>query len=160
METSYANTSVDTDFSGNTISDGGAFTKSYPFTMQGQANSVRNIVDTIKNKTTNGCGVFYWEGTWISVGTTSWEENSEKWEKYGSGWASSYAGSYDAKDAGKYYGGCAVDNQAFFDAHGKALESLKVFGLMKKGNELALKVDSTEELSYIYNFTDTFDLRH
>ena len=158
METSYAYTNDDTDFSGNTISDGGAFTKSYPFTLQGQANSVRNVVDTIKNKTTNGCGVFYWEGTWISVGTTSWEENSEKWEKYGSGWASSYAGSYDAKDAGKYYGGCAVDNQAFFDAHGKALESLKVFGLMKKGNKLDLKVDATEELSFIYNFTDTFEL--
>ena len=157
LETSYANTSVDTDFSGNTISDGGAFTKSYPFTIQGQANSVRNVVNAVKN-TTNGCGVFYWEGTWISVGTTSWEENSEKWEKYGSGWASSYAGSYDAKDAGKYYGGCAVDNQAFFDAHGKALESLKVFGLMKKGNKLDLKVDATEELSYIYNFTDTFEL--
>ena len=158
LETSYAFTSVDTDFSGNTISDGGAFVKNYPFTMQGQANSVRNIVDTIKNKTTNGCGVFYWEGTWISVGTTSWEENSAKWEQYGSGWASSFAGSYDSKDAGQYYGGCAVDNQAFFDSKGKVIESLKVFSLMKNGNEIPLKVDGTEEKTLIHAFTDTIDL--
>ena len=102
--------------------------------------------------------MFYWEGTWISVGTTSWEENSAKWEQYGSGWASSYAGSYDSKDAGQYYGGCAVDNQAFFDEHGKVLESLKVFSLMKKGNEIALKVDGTEERTLIHAFTDTIEL--
>jgi hypothetical protein len=33
-------------------------------------------------------------------------------------------------DAGKYYGGSAVDNQAFFDATGKALPSLDVFRLV------------------------------
>ena len=152
LETSYAYTAADTDFSGNTISDGGAFTKAYPFTIQGQANSVRNVIDTIKNKTTNGCGVFYWEGTWISVGGASWEENSAKWEQYGSGWASSYASEYDPADAGKYYGGCAVDNQAFFDEKGKVLESLKVFSLIKNGNEIELKVDATEENTYILDF--------
>ena len=152
LETSYAFTSKDTDFSGNTISDGGAFVKAYPFTIQGQANSVRDVVDTIKNKTTNGCGVFYWEGTWISVGTSSFEENSAKWEKYGSGWAASYATEYDPNDAGKYYGGCAVDNQAFFDEHGHVLESLKVFSLMKKGNVVSLSVDATEENTYILDF--------
>ena len=152
LETSYAYTSEDTDFSGNTISDGGAFVKAYPFTIQGQANSVRNVVNTVKNKTTGGCGVFYWEGTWISVGGSSWEENSAKWEKYGSGWASSYAKEYDPNDAGKYYGGCAVDNQAFFDQNGKVLESIKVFSLMKKGNKIALKVDATEENTFILDF--------
>ena len=153
LETSYAYTSADTDFFGNTISDGGAFTKSYPFTIQGQANCVRDVVDTIKNKTKNGCGVFYWEGTWISVGTTSWELNSAKWEQNGSGWATSFAKDYDPNDAGKYYGGCAVDNQAFFDEKGNVLESLKVFGLMKKGNVIDLKVDSLEEMTLIYDFT-------
>ena len=152
LETSYAYTSEDTDFSGNTISDGGAFVKAYPFTLQGQANSVRNVVNTVKNKTTGGCGVFYWEGTWISVGGLSWEENSAKWEKYGSGWASSYAKEYDPNDAGKYYGGCAVDNQAFFDQNGHVLESIKVFSLMKKGNKIALKVDATEENTFILDF--------
>ena len=90
LETSYAFTNDDTDFSGNTISDGGAITKSYPFTIQGQSNHVRNVIDAV-SKMKNGIGVFYWEGTWISVGTESWDKNHEIWEKYGSGWASSYA---------------------------------------------------------------------
>ena len=86
--------------------------------------------------TTNGIGVFYWEGAWISAGGGSRAENSRKWEQYGSGWASSYAASYDPEDAGKYYGGSAVDNQAFFDSTGRALESLKVFSLLRTGNPL------------------------
>ena len=148
-ETSYAYTAEDTDFSGNTIGDGGGIVKSYPFTLQGQANLVRDVVDTVANKTVNGIGVFYWEGTWISVGQNSWEENSAKWEKYGSGWASSYAGSYDPDDAGQWYGGCAVDNQTFFDANGHALESLKVFGLLGKGNVVENRADAIEDTELI-----------
>ena len=73
-------------------------------------------------------GICYWEGTWITVGTHSWEENSQNWERFGTGWATSFAGAYDPNDAGKYYGGCAVDNQAFFDTKGNPLDSLKIFG--------------------------------
>ena len=148
-ETSYAFTNDDTDFSANTISDGGAIVKNYPFTVQGQTNSVMDVIDTVANKTTNGIGVFYWEGTWISVGTNSWEENSAKWEEFGSGWASSYAVAYDPTDAGKYYGGCAVDNQAFFDATGHPLESLKLWELVKKGNEVANKADAIADTTMI-----------
>lgn len=133
-ETSYAFTSEDSDYYGNTIGDGSGIVKDYPFTQQGQANLVRNVIDTVANKTANGIGVFYWEGTWIAAGGDSWEQNSALWEKYGSGWASSYATEYDPDDAGKWYGGCAVDNQAFFDANGNALESLKVFRLVREGN--------------------------
>ena len=79
-------------------------------------------------------GICYWEGTWISVGKFSYEENKILWEKYGSGWASSYSAEYDPDNAGKYYGGCGVDNQALFDKNGKPLESLKVFSLIKNGN--------------------------
>ena len=143
-ETSYAYTPDDTDFSGNSVSGGGGVALHYPMTVQGQANHVRNVVDTMVNDVHNGIGVFYWEGTWISVGTNSWEENSAIWEKYGAGWASSYAKEYDPEDAGKYYGGCACDNQALFDANGKPLESLKVFSLLGTGNTLALKADSIE----------------
>lgn len=135
-ETSYANTLRDTDFSGNTIGDNSAMVNGYPYTVQGQADMVRDVIDTVANKTTNGIGVFYWEGTWISVGGASWKENSALWERYGAGWASSYAAQYDPNDAGKYFGGCAVDNQAFFDAKGNALESLKVFALVRCGNLL------------------------
>ena len=148
-ETSYAFTAEDTDFSGNTIGDGGGIVKDYPFTQQGQANLVRNVIDTVVNKMTNGIGVFYWEGTWISAGGASWEENSALWQKNGSGWASSYAAEYDPDDAGQWYGGCAVDNQAFFDASGHALESLKVFALLREGNSVELKADAIEDTDLI-----------
>ena len=144
METSYAYTEEDTDFSANTIGSGGGIVREYPFSPQGQANCIRNITDTVVNRTPAGIGICYWEGAWISVGTNSWEENHEKWEKYGSGWASSYAAVYDPADAGKWYGGCAVDNQAFFDAAGRPLESLKVFRLMRTGNETAPVPDALE----------------
>lgn len=134
-ETSYAYTPKDTDFYGNTVGEGDGFTKKYPYTVQGQADHVRDVIDTVVNKMTDGIGVFYWEGTWISSGGDSYEENFALWQKYGSGWATSYAGEYDPNDAGRWYGGCAVDNQAFFDKNGRAIESLKVFSLVKRGNE-------------------------
>jgi len=145
METSYAYTPEDTDFNGNTISEGGNVTKNYPYTVHGQARSVRDVIETVVN-IPGGIGVCYWEGTWNSVGGASWEENSALWEKYGSGWASSYAAAYDPDDAGKYYGGCAVDNQVFFDAGGKPLESLRVFNLVRYGNEVPLKADGIEDV--------------
>jgi len=148
-ETSYAFTAEDTDFSGNTIGEGGGIVKDYPCTQQGQANLVRNVIDTVANKTTNGIGVFYWEGTWISVGGESWEENSALWETHGSGWASSYAAEYDPEDAGQWYGGCAVDNQAFFNAEGKATEALKVFALVRSGNTVENKADAIEDTNLI-----------
>ena len=158
METSYAFTEADTDFSANTIGGVSGIIKDYPFTVQGQANSIRNITDTVVNRTPAGIGVCYWEGAWITVGTDSWEENHEKWEKYGSGWASSYAAEYDPNDAGKYFGGSAVDNQAFFDAKGHPLESLKVFRLMRTGNEIAPVPDALEEPELICDLNMPIDL--
>jgi arabinogalactan endo-1,4-beta-galactosidase len=134
-ETSYAFTSEDTDFFANTLGRGSQIA-GYPFSQQGQADLVRDVIDTVVNKTTNCIGVFYWEGTWITAGGSSYEENRKLWETYGSGWASSYAGEYDPKDAGKWYGGCAVDNQAFFTADGHATEALKVFSLVRTGNTI------------------------
>ena len=142
-ETSYARTLEDSDFSGNTIGEGGTFEKPWPITVQGQANAVREIANATAEA--GGIGICYWEGAWISVGTESREANLEKWETFGSGWASSYAAEYDPADAGKYYGGSAVDNQTFFGPDGKALESLQVFRLMREGNEAPLKADTVEE---------------
>jgi len=148
-ETSYAFTADDSDFYGNTIGEGGSIVKEYPFTEQGQANLVRDVIDTVVNKTEGGIGVFYWEGTWISAGGDSYEENLALWEKNGSGWASSHAAEYDPNDAGKWYGGCAVDNQAFFDKNGKVLESLKVFALVRDGNIVANTADAIEDTNLI-----------
>lgn len=152
-ETSYAFTTENTDFSGNTIGEGGGVVKDYPYTIQGQANLVRDVIDTVANETTNGIGVFYWEGTWITVGTESYEQNAAIWEKYGSGWASSYAAEYDPEDAGQWYGGCAVDNQAFFDAEGYATEALKVFSLVRTGNIVENKADAIEDTNLILDLS-------
>lgn len=149
VETSYPYTAEDTDFSVNSVGDGGGIVKAYPFTVQGQANCIRDITDTVVNRMKNGIGVVYWEGCWISVGGNSWEENSALWEQYGSGWASSYAAAYDPNDAGRYYGGCAVDNQALFDRYGRALPSLRVFSLMREGNEIAPSPDALEDVELI-----------
>lgn len=149
VETSYAYTTKDTDSFSNTISDGGSVDKPYPYTIQGQASEIRDIIQTVCNMK-RGIGVFYWEGAWISVGD-NYEENLSKWEQYGSGWASSYSYIYDPMDAGKYYGGSAVDNQAFFDANGKALESLKVWSLCENGNAVARKADAIEDTNLIFD---------
>lgn len=155
LETSYAFTTEDTDYFGNTIGTGGGIAKPYPFSIAGQANCIRDIVDTVVNHCTNGIGVCYWEGTWISVGGANYDENLAKWEQYGSGWASSYAAEYDPNDAGKWYGGTAVDNQAFFDKTGHPLESLKVLNNVRFGNDAPKYVDGVQnaEVSY-YTYED------
>ena len=158
METSYAWTEEDTDFSGNTIGSGSGIVRDYPFTVQGQANSIRNITDTVVNRTPSGIGVVYWEGAWITVGTESREKNQVLWEEFGSGWASSHAAVYDPKDAGKYYGGSAVDNQAFFDAQGRPLESLKVFRLMREGNEIEPVPDALEKAEVLCDLNAPLEL--
>ncbi|MBR0198626.1 MAG: glycosyl hydrolase 53 family protein [Oscillospiraceae bacterium] len=146
METSWPYTGEDSDFSGNNVGDGSGLQLDYPFTVQAQANSVRDVADTVAH-IPGGIGLCYWEGAWISVGTESWEQNSPLWEQFGSGWASSYAAAYDPDDAGKYYGGCSWDNQTFFDPTGHPLESLRVFRLLKQGNELPLRPDAIEDTS-------------
>ena len=146
METSWPYTGEDSDFSGNNVGDGSGLQLDYPFTVQAQANSVRDVADTVAH-IPGGIGLCYWEGAWISVGTESWEQNSPLWEQFGSGWASSYAAAYDPDDAGKYYGGCSWDNQTFFDPTGHPLESLRVFRLLGQGNELPLRPDAIEDTS-------------
>ena len=156
METSYAWTGEDSDFSGNTISNESSVAKPYPYSLQGQVNNLRDVTQAVLNA--GGIGVCYWEGTWISVGGASREENQKLWEQYGSGWASSYAAEYDPDDAGKWYGGCAVDNQAFFDAKGKALESLMAFNLIRYGNDTALEAQAVEEISVRLTVGDSYEL--
>ena len=155
METSYAFTTEDTDFWSNTIGEGGAAGASYPVTVAGQANFLRDLTDVLVNRTKDAIGVCYWEGTWITVGRESLEANKALWEEHGSGWASSYAKEYDPNDAGKWYGGSAVDNQALFDADGKPLESLKVFALMKGGNDAPVYADGALDAAVTMMTDDT-----
>lgn len=143
-ETSYAYTLEDSDGHANTVrvgnNDNGADTTE-PFTEQGQATAIRNLINTVNEA--GGLGVYYWEPAWLTVGNTKGltgdaynaqvKENQEKWEKYGSGWASSYANEYDSKDAGKWYGGSAVDNEAMFYPDGTATPALHVWNYVKTG---------------------------
>lgn len=122
-ETSYAYTLKDGDGNGNVFSGSDAVS-GYPVTVDGQADMMRDICKAVRES--GGLGIFYWEGAWIPVGPAG-ADNSSVWEKYGSGWASSYASDYDPEHAGKYYGGCTWDNQALFDFEGKPLESLGIF---------------------------------
>lgn len=141
-ETSYAYTLEDSDGHANTVRVGNNDSStSYPFTVQGQANSIRDVMETVNNA--GGLGVFYWESAWITVGDITGlegdaldaqvEANKAIWEKYGSGWASSYAGEYDAKDAGVWYGGSAVDNEAMFYPDGTPTAALYVWNYVKTG---------------------------
>ena len=132
METSWPYTPEDTDFSGNSINADSSVARDYPFSPQGQADEVRDVIAAVA-LVPGGIGVCYWEGAWITVPGGSWEANSALWEQYGSGWASSFAAEYDPNDAGKWYGGSSWDNQAFFDPAGQALDSLLVFSSLREG---------------------------
>ena len=143
-ETSYAYTLEDTDGHSNSIGDQPTYEKPYPFTVQGQSRELRDVISAVASLGEHAVGVFYWEPGWISVPGETWEARSEKWERFGSGWASSYAADYDPADAGIYYGGSACDNQALFDAAGHPLESLKTFCLVRTGADAPLAVDSVE----------------
>ena len=146
-ETSYAYTLDDSDGHANTVSrwaNNEGENLLWSFTPQGQAEEVRDVMNAVNNVGEKGLGVFYWEGAWITVGDTTnlsgseynnrLTENKKLWESFGSGWASSKSAEYDPDDAGKYYGGSAVDNQTFFDSKGRALPSLEVFKLVKTGS--------------------------
>ncbi len=147
-ETSYCYTTEDGDGSGNSVSGDGDLVDGYDATVQGQADMLRDICAAADEA--DIMGVFYWEGTWIPVGPAD-ADNSSIWEKYGSGWASSYSGSYDPKDAGKYYGGCSWDNQAMFDFTGHPLDSLKVFRELKYGATAPLAVEKVPDVEVSCN---------
>ena len=132
-ETSWDYTLNDGDGHENVINASTA-TNQYPSTVQGQATSVQNVMAAVADVGAAGLGVFYWEPAWLPVGTPSeLASNKLLWERDGSGWASSFAGEFDAEDAGKWYGGSAWDNQAMFDVAGNPLESLNVFAYARTG---------------------------
>jgi arabinogalactan endo-1,4-beta-galactosidase len=147
-ETSYAYTAEDGDGHGNTAPKNSGQTLNYPITVQGQATSVRDVIEAVVNVGDAGIGVFYWEPAWLPVGPANQlQQNKLLWEKYGSGWATSYAAEYDPHDAGQWYGGSAVDNQALFDFNGKPLPSLNVFNYVNTGAVAPLKIDVIKDVT-------------
>lgn len=143
-ETAYLYTEENGDEHANSCPADGIILR-YATTVQGQANAMRELVAAVSAVGEKALGVFYWEPAWLPVPAKGKEEQSALWEKFGSGWASSYAGSYDPNDAGLYYGGSSWDNQALFDFAGKALPTLKIFKYMRTGAAAQRKVDSYED---------------
>ena len=155
-ETSYAYTLADSDGHSNTVRVGNNDSSEnalHPFSVQGQAAAVRDVMETVNNA--GGLGVFYWESAWITVGDITGltgealdaqiEANKAIWEEHGSGWASSFAAEYDAKDAGAWYGGSAVDNEAMFYPDGTPTAALYVWNYAKTG--AVSKYTSVEEIA-------------
>lgn len=158
-ETSYAYTVEDGDGHSNSINTED-LNSSYTSSVQSQANVVRDVSAAVASLGEDGLGVFYWEPAWIPVQVYDYKaenaaevlaSNKKSWEEYGSGWASSYAGSYDAKDAGQYYGGSSWDNQAMFDFSGHPLASLSVFKYLKYGSISPLKADFIKDVKVDIN---------
>lgn len=157
-ETAYAYTMEEGDGHTNTIrNDATGVEYNYNVSVQGQANEVAATIRAVNEIGEAGLGVFYWESAWIPVSV--YDETAENasavlaankqiWETNGSGWASSYAGEYDAEDAGKWYGGSAVDNQAMFDFKGKPLESINIWKYVYTGTTAQIKIDSVNDIAY------------
>lgn len=157
-ETSWATGLEDSDGHANTVREGNNDAgMDYDFSIYGQAKELREVINAVAEMN-KGIGVFYWEPAWIPVNVYDPEAEDAKqtlatnkaaWEKYGSGWAASYAKEYDAEDAGKWYGGSAIDNQALFDASGHPLETLKIFSYVKTGAETAKKISTVKNADAI-----------
>ncbi|HIW31491.1 MAG TPA: glycosyl hydrolase 53 family protein, partial [Candidatus Paenibacillus intestinavium] len=158
-ETSYAYTAEDGDGHENTAPKSSGQTLDYPISVQGQANSLRDVIEAVANVGEAGIGVFYWEAAWLPVGPKeNLEQNKLIWEEHGSGWASSYAKEYDPKDAGVWYGGSAVDNQALFDFNGHPLSSLNVFKYVDTGAVAPIIIDEIKDVSLTVIEGDPIDL--
>ncbi|WP_350350330.1 glycosyl hydrolase 53 family protein [Microbacterium sp. A8/3-1] len=132
-ETSWAYTLDDGDGHGNTIKTADQATQ-FPVSVQGQASAVRAVVQAVADVGEAGIGVYYWEPAWLPVGAPAQvETNKLLWERDGSGWATSFAGEYDAHDAGQWYGGSSWENQALFGYDGTASDALNIFSYVRTG---------------------------
>jgi len=182
-ETSYVRTLEDGDGHTNTEYEGkvgDAF--DYDISVQGQAHELSAVAKAVSAVGDAGIGMFYWEPAWIPVNVYDedaddvsdvLEANKKAWEEYGCGWASSYAGDYD-EDAKEWYGGSAVDNEAWFDFYGNALETVNIYKYMRTGTDASKSVLSVtaesvnialgedvvlpDSVTVLYNTGDTEDV--
>lgn len=164
-ETAWSWTTEDGDGNGSGFNPGKDV--DYAVSIQGQINELRDVMNAVNSIENNaGIGVFYWEPAWIPVqyaydengklDAEIYKTNQEKWEKFGSGWASRYSQSYDP-DNGKYYGGSVKDDQAFFDFEGNPLASLTTFKDVYTGvtgNKVSLEIVKNSEAEVLLETAD------
>ncbi len=113
METAWPYTNRDADEHPNSVT-----VPSSEASVYEQARRFVEIAEALKALGEDFSGLMYWECAWICGASED------------SGWASVYAGGYDA-DAKVHFGGSAVDNQALFGPDGKALESVGMFSRVR-----------------------------
>ena len=141
-ETAFTYTSTDGD--GKANNSGSDYT--YPVSIAGQAKGITDVFNGItainEDNESYGVGMFYWEPAWLPVNYTTttgssniWNLNNAAWGKYGSGWRTSAAASYDS-DANENQG-TTVDNSALFDFWGSPLESIKTYKNLQNGTSLS-----------------------
>ncbi|MDE0573907.1 glycosyl hydrolase 53 family protein [Demequina sp. B12] len=153
-EVSWAHTLDDGDGHENVIKD---HYSQYSTSVQGQALAVRDVMQAVANVSGGrGIGTFYWEPAWLPVGEAAdVNSNSELWERYGAGWASSYSYEY-IQD--KWWGGSAWENQAMFDFDGTPLESLRVYEYAVTGSVAPREVDAIAQPAITITEGDTLTL--
>lgn len=145
-ETQYVYTNADYDGADNQAYEGknNIDLSQWPVSVQGQANEIRDVIDAVAQVGNNkGIGMFYWEPAWLGVGNaynadgtvneSALNSNKTKWNQYGSGWASDYAGTYDAQAKKWGGGGTNNENASLFDFEGNPLASLNVFKYVNYG---------------------------
>lgn len=111
VEAAYGHGVENCDNAENSFTEKEAKDGGYPATVQGQANYIHDLIQTVLDVPNNrGKGVFYWEPTWIVAPGNTW---------------ATPAGMEYINDRWKT--GNARENQALFDCKGKVLPSIKVF---------------------------------
>lgn len=139
-ETSYVRDLQDHDGKSNNVGEGSS-DLNYEVSGQGQVTAVSSVMQAVADIGDAGLGAFYWEPAWIPVqeydpktaDSKIYQSNMEKWERYGSGWATSYAKSYDEAHVQDWYGGTSWDNQSLFYYDGCPDQALRVFRYVLTG---------------------------
>lgn len=134
-ETSWSYTFDDPD-GGNMIKNTQGIATPYDISVQGQADEIRDVAQTVHNLDKNaGLGLFWWEPAWLPVTPDAQhtEGNNYVWNTTGGGWATQYAAEYDPGAQNEQYGGSGVDNQAWFDDNGYVLPSLYTYAYLSTG---------------------------
>ncbi|MCI5620936.1 MAG: glycosyl hydrolase 53 family protein [Lachnospiraceae bacterium] len=144
-ETQYVYTNEDYDGADNQAYEGknNIDLSGWPVSVQGQANELRDVIAAVAGVGERGIGAFYWEPGWLGVGN-AYDENGElsetalaanknKWETYGSGWATDAAAEYDTSAAEWGGGGTNNENASLFDFTGHPQSSLHVFKYVNYG---------------------------
>lgn len=98
----------------------------FELSVDGQIQFMRDVVEQLVKIGDSAIGISYWEPAWLNT-------TEDEWNRYGTGWASKYAGSYDP-EAVDNEGVCGVDEQSLVYADGYdiyPLESLNIYNMIK-----------------------------